>query len=95
MEKYVGYEKKEFKEKIERIYFRLGRISTSLAMVSQQLGGKRKNLESDYIDEDVIKDLNDMVKTLNEFEISQKELPLFNIDKIKKDLEEKAKEDIY
>ena len=94
MKKYVGYETKEFEKKIEKIYFRLEAVSTSLAMVSQQLDGKRKNLDSNYI-RSVIGNLNDMVETLNEFEINQKKLSGFDINKIKKDLEEKAKEDLY
>ena len=95
MEKYVGYEKKEFEEKIKRIYFKLDNLSTSLAMISQQLDGKRKNLDLSYIDTNVIKNLNDVVEILNGFEINPEELLAFDIIKIRENLEERAKEDLY
>ena len=94
MERGITYDEMELKWEIKKIYFKLNEVTTSLAMISQQLDGKRKNLDSNYIKEDVMKSINRIVEILNGFEVNSEKLPAFNLDITRKNLEEKAKEDI-
>lgn len=95
MDQIVGYDKKEFKQEIEKIYHKLSDLTGYLAMISQQLDGKRDNLNSDYIKETVMKNVNRIVEILNEFGTNPEKLAAFNLDERIKGLEKLAKEDLY
>jgi len=95
MDKGITYEEEELKKEVNQIYHKLDNITTSLAMLSEQLDGKRENLDSGYIKGDVMKDINRIVELLNEFGINSEKLPAFNLNEIIKGLEKIAKEDLY
>jgi hypothetical protein len=94
MKKNICYDEKELGSELYRIHTNLGEITGSLAMIYQQLYGDRTNLEPDYIKKTVMPQINNIIRTLNNFGVVP-EIPVLDIDKNIKDLEELMKEDIY
>jgi flagellar motor switch protein FliG len=91
MDKIIGYKEEDIKQKFDWMMSNIRGISEMLVVISQQLDGKRDNLDSDYAKEAYHK-LENVVNLLDNFYKTDRLSPF---KKAKRDLENKIKEEIF
>ena len=95
MKKYLTYSEEEVRANILESYGMLHKIVNNLAMISQQIDGTRKNIDSSYLKDYVMDSLNCIVNNLRSFKVDMGGLPDLSLEESIKNLENKMKEDLY
>lgn len=95
MDKQISYKEKELKNNIQDSYRRLSNIVNSLAMMSQQMDGKRSNLDSSYVKNYVMDDVHAILNNLRSFNVESSGLPNISLEDAIERIEKSMKRDIY